>query len=581
MATTMQKIPVVLTGLALQSLRDSGYSLPAAIGEVIDNSLEAQANRILVRLDEGANKGGKRHIHRIAIADDGTGMDVKTLHHYLQLGFSTRYMSRDTIGKYGVGAKLAALNYGKRIDVWSRQSTDTPWLHTFFDLAEALEDEERHEEIGLLPPAEAPVPDDLQDLLPDGSGTLVVWSDVDRLEEGRRAQDANELRVDLEKELSRIFRYFINGGIEIRVNGNALLPHDPLFLMEGTWADTVLSEHLNKQEQAEAGNGRKKSGKEHFPATLIEHKASIRISGSEAYVTVTLYPPEVLRKRLVGGDSLAKKLRVPDNQGAISFVRLNREIGYTNVPYSHPTAVTEADRFIGIEVSFKPDLDDFFGVRNVKRGVEPHGELRAKMRKVLAKAIAEAREKLQQHWGEVERRSSEREGEHSTITTAVKEADRTMPKGRAKGPEEESEKRRAFEELAEDLGKTDEKEKQDYYEKVKDLPFVVESVSFPGTVFLDIQHIDGQVIIRLNTRHRFYRDLWEPLKQMAEAPAGIISGADAVRTANRTIEALSLLIVAYGKAESMHENPREQYGDLRGYWGQFLETLMGKVKNVL
>src|SRR5688572_19820044 len=45
------RIPVILTSHALQSLRDSGYSLPAALGEVVDNSLEANANNIIVQLD--------------------------------------------------------------------------------------------------------------------------------------------------------------------------------------------------------------------------------------------------------------------------------------------------------------------------------------------------------------------------------------------------------------------------------------------------------------------------------------------------------------------------------------------------
>ncbi|MGH7136553.1 MAG: hypothetical protein ACREHD_12495 [Pirellulales bacterium] len=28
-------------------------------------------------------------------------------------------------------------------------------------------------------------------------------------------------------------------------------------------------------------------------------------------------------------------------------------------------------------------------------------------------------------------------------------------------------------------------------------------------------------------------------------------------------------------------DPHEQYGDLRSYWGQFLDSLMGKVKDVV
>src|SRR4051812_35679795 len=116
MTTATKGVPVVLTGQALRSLRDSGYSIAAAFGEVIDNALEANANSILIRMDEREERG-KAHVHRVAFVDDGTGMDEHTLQHYPQIGFSTRYMRTDTIGKFGVGAKLAALNFGKRIDI--------------------------------------------------------------------------------------------------------------------------------------------------------------------------------------------------------------------------------------------------------------------------------------------------------------------------------------------------------------------------------------------------------------------------------------------------------------------------------
>ena len=66
-------------------------------------------------------------------------------------------------------------------------------------------------------------------------------------------------------------------------------------------------------------------------------------------------------------------------------------------------------------------------------------------------------------------------------------------------------------------------------------------------------------------------------------PRGIpcMSVEEAVKAARRTIEALSLLIVAYGHAQSMHPTPNDQYDDLTIYWGQFLNTLMGKVKDVI
>jgi hypothetical protein len=214
---------MILTGQALLSLRDSGFSLPTALAEVVDNSIEARANTVRIRLDESAHRD-KKHVHRIVISDDGEGMDEELLHRYLQIGYSTRYMRKDTIGKYGVGAKLAALNFGKRIDAWSRTSPDSPWGHVSFDLDKAIQEEKtRGSFLGIDAPRIEPLPKDIEPLAPEGSGTVVVWSEVDRLEHGRVAADFNELRLELEKELSRIFREFIDGGIAIEVNGTAPL----------------------------------------------------------------------------------------------------------------------------------------------------------------------------------------------------------------------------------------------------------------------------------------------------------------------------------------------------------------------
>src|SRR5262249_21620002 len=152
----------------------------------------------------------------------------------------------------------------------------------------------------------------------------------------RRAPDANALRVEVERELSRIFRYFLRDGIRISVNEKELLPHDPLFVMDRTWADQVL--------------------KGHFEPHIITKGEVIKVGDATAKLRVTVYPKEVVRQRLKGGDELAKMLRVPDNLGCISFVRLEREIAYTNVPKIFPRGVEDADRFIGIEVSFEPAL---------------------------------------------------------------------------------------------------------------------------------------------------------------------------------------------------------------------------------
>ncbi len=157
-----------------------------------------------------------------------------------------------------------------------------------------------------------------------------------------------------------------------------------------------------------------------------------------------------------------------------------------------------------------------------------------------------------------------------------------MPKGRASGPESDTERQQILDDLAKDVVKNiDEGEKEKYLKQIQDQPFIIESVDWVGPTFIDIKHLPNQVIVRLNTRHRFYRDMWEPLKSISQREAGSVTGEEAVKASRRTIEALTLLLIAFGKAESMHDNPDEQYSNLTHFWGQFLDTLMGRVKDVL
>lgn len=570
----LNQIPVILTGQALRSLRDSGYSLSAAIAEVVDNSLEAQANAVKIRLEERQVGKGKKHIHRISISDDGSGMDMDVLHHYPQIGYSTRYMSTTTIGKYGVGAKLAALNYSERLDVWSRTAPNQPWMHVYFDLPEAELAAANGQDAGIEMPSMQTVPRELVDLLPNGVGTLVVWSKIDRLEEGRHAQDANSLRVEIEKELSRTFRYFLDGGIQISVNDRKLLPHDPLFLMEGTWGDQILRNHYRRKDVEPHFDV-----KNHYEPSKLIADEKLLFSGSQIRLRLTVAPPEVVRRRLMGGDELAQKLRIPDNEGSLSFVRLEREINYTNVPRILPGGVLDLDRFIGIEIQFTPDLDEYMGVRNVKRGVEPHGDLRNMIRAQLKKWIPQARDEIQNLWGTAAKQAKEADGEHSDLLEAVRKADRTLPKSKVP-PTERDREEAILEKLAEDTGHTDRDSKAAYIKRISDLPYVVETVDFPGMSFIDVQHLSHQIIIRLNLRHSFYQELWKPISDIAGAPAGSVSGDEATRTARRTKEALTLLVIAYAKAESMDVDPAK-FTELRDDWGKFLRSLMGKIKDVL
>ncbi|MFE5591173.1 ATP-binding protein [Streptomyces sp. NPDC056549] len=562
-------IPVVLSGRALLSLRESGHNFPSAVGEVIDNSIESAANNIEI-LTETETKNRKKVLSRIVFVDDGSGMDDDTLHHYLQLGFSRRYMSEKTIGKFGVGAKLAGLSVGTRIDAWSRVAGSDKIRHVAFDLTEALEAEENGGTAGIAPPDDEPLPIHLEPFFPTGSGTVVMWSKIDRVTDSEGRSTPDHVIVELKRELARIFRAFLGGGIRISVDSMPLKPHDPTFRQKGTWAEQVLTEHL-KATGKEGGDLRGQ----------VFHDKIVKVEGTthEVRVVITLAPPEVVRVKGVGRDALAIKLRIPENEGAISFMRLDREINYNLVAKLFPGGVMTKDRFIGFEVHFTPELDRMMGVRNVKRGAVPSDGLRRTLKAIADNVIPGIREEIDRIWGQAERDNAKNSGEHNLLARAVKDADRTMPKARAKSNLTEAQVAKEYVNLAKDAGRDrSEEEKAAYVEEIKDLPFVIETVDVPGDDLFQLTHLEGQTLIRLNERHVFYQELYEPLKVLSKQQN---SSSEAPATARRAIQAITLLLVAYAKAESMHETPVDQYKELRKWWGTFTDQYLTKINHIL
>ncbi|WP_424644586.1 hypothetical protein [Embleya sp. AB8] len=126
------------------------------------------------------------------------------------------------------------------------------------------------------------------------------------------------------------------------------------------------------------------------------------VDGQSIEVTVTIAPVEFRWKDGVGGarDNSGRDIRefhIQDSAGKISMVRNRREINYDIAPKLLPAGVDKVDRYIGIEVKFPATLDDFFQVRNVKRGAVPVDKLRAKRRGWLRRPVKLARQKIRRH----------------------------------------------------------------------------------------------------------------------------------------------------------------------------------------
>jgi hypothetical protein len=210
---------------ALESMRASDFDCYSAYGEVVDNSIEAEATDIRIQILE--KKGArKKTIESIIFADNGHGMDTDLLHKCLKLGHSSRYNDRSGIGRFGVGMTLGAIHECRRIEVYSKISSGS-WQYTYLDL-----DEIKSGELKFLPP---PIPKqpscELASYIKD-SGTLVIWRKYDK------QVDTFEKIIDESKFwIGRTFRKFIWGtasaykhSISIKINGERVNAFDPLYV---------------------------------------------------------------------------------------------------------------------------------------------------------------------------------------------------------------------------------------------------------------------------------------------------------------------------------------------------------------
>lgn len=212
-----------------ESLRYNDYSAQNGLGEIVDNSVEAGAAHIAVIVTvEKVRKTGKKkaadQITEIAVVDDGCGMKRDTLHRCLALGESIRaHSGKRGIGRFGVGMTLGSISLARRIEVYSKTRAEENFLHTFID----LDDIQQGNLIQIPEPAVQAPPQNVAGLLERTSGTIVILKKCDRIDGS----------VDFAHYLGQTYRKFIERGLEIKLNGERVHLHDPMYMASPTIFD--------------------------------------------------------------------------------------------------------------------------------------------------------------------------------------------------------------------------------------------------------------------------------------------------------------------------------------------------------
>jgi len=155
----------------IESMRAVGYTVEAAVADIVDNSISAESENISIEYDASDNP-------YVAILDDGEGMTPAELTEAMRHGRNPSD-ARDPkdLGRFGLGLKTASLSQCRRLTVVSKKNHVTSARTWDLDVVQETE------RWVIVIPFQTEIEDlPLARKLDNyKSGTLVVWQQLDRL----------------------------------------------------------------------------------------------------------------------------------------------------------------------------------------------------------------------------------------------------------------------------------------------------------------------------------------------------------------------------------------------------------------
>jgi hypothetical protein len=577
----VQGNPIIPAPTAIETFRDSGYkSTAAALAELIDNSIEAEAKNIQVITFEEPVTLARRTVHQvksIAVYDDGCGMPPEVLNLSLQFGMGTRINTRKGIGRFGIGLPNASVSQCRHVEVYSWQDGQCYKTHLDIDEIKATKQQNANPVIKCELPTHilSEIEGDVGD-----SGTLVVWNKCDRLDINK----SGTLYRHMAKDLCRIYRHFLDNdnsyGNKVNVNlivaGRdrevfQLKANDPLYLL----TPNNVPEYENKATNLLHGS----------PVKIeVPYGENGKISVVEMRFSIAL--PEI--QSLGGNSDIGQHYK---NNTGISFVRACREIDFGDFGFFNPR--DERQRWWGCEVRFDPVLDDLFGVTNNKqslRGIryidtkefekefgeswedEIKDDPRLWLMYHLSKSFYGNHKKIMDT---VLARGAGKRSEGGANLTEEKSTkiandqlqnstEKTRSTIESSSKTDEDKRNEWLASLEEKVPELSEEEKVDLVDKKSKLKIDFDFDVWPGEQFFTIETRGETLVVVLNKKHSFYTELYEPL---------CVDEND-----SRLSDALDLMMMAYARTEDELFSYEDELQEIRSRWGKYVQKFLKALK---
>lgn len=575
---------------ALSGLRDSGIKNTAsAISEIIDNSVDAGANKIEVLIFETPQKSGSRtldKIDKICIIDDGSGMNSDVLGKCLSVGGRDDGDddSENHTGRFGYGLPNSSMSQCKKVEVYSWQNKGKV-LYTYLDYDEVKEKKLQH----CQPVSENNIPKEIISNLKnklENSGTIIVWSKCDRLDIARGDTLFNHMSGDL----CRIFRHRLDDdesyGKKVKINykiagkdfDKTFNANDPVYLLK----PNTTPGHEKEQTNLQVYN-------ENIPITYIDDDGNKKSSNVRLIFSIS--KPTI--QALGGGSALGK--HYAKNTG-ISVVRCAREISFKTFGFFD--RFEQRNRWWGCEIRYDGDgkieilkkIDSIFGLTNNKQEVtkfyyederiaeETYGEeeyddrkktdLSLQMRLAISKKFKDIHS---EHFKTIMSRGVGKKKGGKTGNSSVdlvnkvlgddNSQTRSFIESQKKTEEQKKEElKKIIKESDPDIGKKDlDDETEAALKRKVDIQFG----EWPGEQFFTVKLAGNAAVGVINKSHPYYKDFYDKLAQKED-------GND--------IKTVDMLLMAFVRMEDEMYSMRDDIEKIRNRWGRYLQDFLDELK---